>query len=535
MSNRSSSSILNDVIYKNFTIIWFTFRQLMFSRLNIGIIILVLIPLLISSLYATDAFPEGEEERYDDTDIYYDPTLDRYYFDDRTPPASVEITEDNIKYAYNENTFSINVEGISSGQITSMEVKFVYYYNLNDYNEILDDLLGLLESPGPPSGEPGNDKNTVGEDLFVTWNYTKADHDNWTSCTNQFYGTFGSSLRDLDSYQYWVRTGRLNVMPYAVEEQGIIVQFGYINLSGFYTNSGWSWDYWKLQLEFGKLDYVIFGTVGSELGGILDPGYLKEIEKTRLYWPNQITIFIDAFDNSTGEDARVGQAVYSTKVNNPRDSGEIAEVVEPEGHLVFIDAATGLFFIFLIPIIILLYTSSATADDKENRTITYFTSRPISKVNLLMSKYISAYLASFIMIVPSLVLTYFIMSGYKDGMDMALDNVRILGVFLGILILALFIYSAVFTFISTLIRHPLIVGLTYIFFFDQLISNLPFAINRIGISYYLNSIAYANLISYTEIFIYKPMDPWDAGIILVVATMIMLVFANLFYNEKDFH
>jgi ABC-2 type transport system permease protein len=208
---------------------------------------------------------------------------------------------------------------------------------------------------------------------------------------------------------------------------------------------------------------------------------------------------------------------------------------EDPGHVVFVEIGRVLYFTFIIPIIILLYISRSVAEDREYRTITYFLSRPISKPSILMSKYISALIAALIMVIPSMIVAYFITSGYKDGMDVAFDNIIILKTFIGVTILGLLVYSAIFTLYAALFKHPLIIGLIYSFFFDQLISYLNFKINRIGIGYYLVDIAASNLKKYNAIEIYEPIDPWVAGAILCVTTVILIFVSVIFYTEKDFH
>lgn len=535
MKKKDERNILNDIKYKNLTVFRFTFLQLMYSKMNIGIVVLILIPLLISGLFASGALKDEREfTEYEGlVEGGFAAEDDDFFFAGESEDNNIELTLNQFVYDYDNNEFTVDLDGRSSESVDYIMINITYYFSLTDWEDILED-VGDIFGGADNFIRDGEDEFTSNKSKAVTiWDYSFDDRFNWTTCTNKFIAYGDGQVQPLDFQPFNIKIGEVNVLPYSIDGDFGIFQFGLINFSASREGQDWVWSNWHLRLSFGGLDYLMSDFIGAGLPDIFDSGILSDLESSRLYWPDQVIIFIDGY-NATGENhTRNGQAVYSKTINKAINRDVTIE--EIPGYQVFLSAGGRLFFSFLIPVISLLYISVAIADDLEKRTLTYFLSRPISKTNLFMSKYFSAYTAQLVMIVPSMVLTYFIMSGYKDGMETAMDNIGILKVFLGMTFLGLLVYSAVFMLFASILRHPLIIGLIYIFFFDQLISNLGYSINRVGINYYLNSIAFSSLKGYGLVEVFKPIDTQSAVLILMIATVIMWIVANLFYTDKDFH
>jgi ABC-type transport system involved in multi-copper enzyme maturation permease subunit len=491
----------------------------------------------LSGLFASDAFVEEEEESSENT-YMFDPKKDNYYFDNDSSSVNISIINEDLNYDYNKNIFSVNLKGSNAGPVEYMDIKLVYYYDIGNLDDITNIIGDFLRVPNNIQGDNINNAVIDESKIFTELDYKADDYLNWTKCANKFYSvdqSNGVRREDYDSFTFNIKLNALNALPFPIENNLLTIQFGLINFSVDQTNNVLNWNSWDLYLEFGNLNFLISNQFGLDFSQFLDSDTIQKLEQSRIYWPDQLTIFINAYDNSTINRTQEGQAIYSHPIANPRSTDNNSESAETPGHIVFIIVGFGLYFTFIIPIISLLFTSAVVVDDRDNRTITYLLSRPISKVNIFMNKYFSAYLAALFMIVPSMILTYFIMSGYKDGIDTAMDNLKIIGVLIGLTVLGLFIYSAAFTLSTSIFKYPLVLGLIYIFFFDQLMSSMPFSINRIGIRYYLTTIASSNLGSYTAFEIYEPMDPWMAGLILCVAGIVMYILANLIFTERDFH
>src|SRR5438067_12204179 len=114
---------------------------------------------------------------------------------------------------------------------------------------------------------------------------------------------------------------------------------------------------------------------------------------------------------------------------------------------------------FTVPVLGVFYGTSLIADEVEDKTITYLFTRPIRRGAVLVGKYL-AYLACTVFVVlPSIVIVYLLivpMRGSLGGsfIDLVKD--------LSLLALGLAVYGAVFAFIGSAFKRPLLVGLIFV-------------------------------------------------------------------------
>jgi ABC-type transport system involved in multi-copper enzyme maturation permease subunit len=139
---------------------------------------------------------------------------------------------------------------------------------------------------------------------------------------------------------------------------------------------------------------------------------------------------------------------------------------------------------FTIPVLGVFYGTSLIADEVEDKTITYLFTRPIPKGAVLVGKYF-AYLACTVFVVlPSVVIVYLSivpMRGSLGGsfIDL-LKDLALLGI-------GLAVYGAVFAFIGARFRRPLLVGLVFIFGWEQAALAFPGYLKKFTVAYYLQA------------------------------------------------
>jgi ABC-2 type transport system permease protein len=140
---------------------------------------------------------------------------------------------------------------------------------------------------------------------------------------------------------------------------------------------------------------------------------------------------------------------------------------------------------FTVPVLGVFYGTSLMADEVEDKTITYLFVRPIKRGAVLFGKYL-AYLACTVFVVlPSVVLVYLLvvpMRGSLGGsfIDLIKD--------LSLLALGLAVYGALFAFIGAKFKRPLLVGLIFIFGWEQAALAFPGYMKRFTIAYYLQGL-----------------------------------------------
>lgn len=140
---------------------------------------------------------------------------------------------------------------------------------------------------------------------------------------------------------------------------------------------------------------------------------------------------------------------------------------------------------FTVPVLGVFYGTSLIADEIEDKTITYLFTRPIRRGAVLVGKYL-AYLASTIFVVlPSVMLVYLLivpLQGTLGGsfLDLVKD--------LSLLALGLSVYGALFAFIGAKFKRPLLIGLVFIFGWEQAALAFPGYLKYYTVAYYLQAL-----------------------------------------------
>jgi len=139
----------------------------------------------------------------------------------------------------------------------------------------------------------------------------------------------------------------------------------------------------------------------------------------------------------------------------------------------------------IVPLLGVFYGTSLIADEVEDKTITYLFTRPISKGSVLVGKYLAYLVCTIFVVLPSVVLVYLLivpMQGSLGGsfIDLVKD--------LALLALGLAIYGAVFAFIGAKFKRPLLIGLIFIFGWEQAALAFPGYLKYYTVAYYLQAL-----------------------------------------------
>ncbi|MGZ5423929.1 MAG: ABC transporter permease [Candidatus Aminicenantales bacterium] len=206
---------------------------------------------------------------------------------------------------------------------------------------------------------------------------------------------------------------------------------------------------------------------------------------------------------------------------------------------VFTDILMVFFLQFYIVILALFYGTSITAEEVENRTLSYLITRPIPKPAIVLGKFAAYSVLMFAMVAVSLALSFFIMNAARlSDMELYLNFLHYLGV-LGLGILA---YAAFFTFLGTILKRAIIVGLVFGFGWENVIQYFPGSTQRFSVVHYLKS-----LLPYHPtvgggggrgvallLFRLEPTKPLVAVLALAVITAALLALACWFFRMKEY-
>lgn len=155
------------------------------------------------------------------------------------------------------------------------------------------------------------------------------------------------------------------------------------------------------------------------------------------------------------------------------------------------------YFGLIIPLFTMYIASMMFNDETNDRTLTYLTTRPIHRFELIIVKYLS-----FLTIVPIFTavttglvyLSFGIFGGFQHWQ-------AALWYFLAAIIASI-VYGAFFMFMGLLFKNPLWFGLFFVFIWEFVLASFSQTLNNITIAYYIKSLIVYDL---------HPNDPFQSS------------------------
>jgi len=139
---------------------------------------------------------------------------------------------------------------------------------------------------------------------------------------------------------------------------------------------------------------------------------------------------------------------------------------------------------FTVPVLGVFYGTSLIADEVEDKTITYLFTRPIPKGAVLVGKYVAYMACTVFVVLPSVVIVYLSIVPMRGSLGASfLDLVKDLT----LLAIGLAVYGAVFAFIGARFKRPLLVGLIFVFGWEQTALAFPGYLKKFTVAYYLQA------------------------------------------------
>jgi len=190
-----------------------------------------------------------------------------------------------------------------------------------------------------------------------------------------------------------------------------------------------------------------------------------------------------------------------------------------------------LFLRFVIPILGVFYGTALMADEVEDKTITYLFTRPVPRGAILVGKYLAYLACTSLVVLPSVMLVYFLLIKVSEipatFMQLVTD--------LGLLFAGLAVYGALFAFIGAFFKRPLVIGLVFVMGWEQTAMALPGYMKRFTIAYYLQALVPHSMPSDGVVSILQGMfrDTPEASVCLTWLTVYLVVFLYLAAKTVD--
>jgi ABC-2 type transport system permease protein len=139
---------------------------------------------------------------------------------------------------------------------------------------------------------------------------------------------------------------------------------------------------------------------------------------------------------------------------------------------------------FIVPVLGVFYGTSLIADEVEDKTITYLFTRPIPRGAVLVGKYLAYVACTIFVVLPSVVLVYLLIVPLRGSLGAAFPD---LVKDLVMLAVGLAVYGAVFAFVGSAFKRPLLIGLIFVFGWEQAAMAFPGYLKKFTVIYYLQS------------------------------------------------
>jgi ABC-type transport system involved in multi-copper enzyme maturation permease subunit len=161
----------------------------------------------------------------------------------------------------------------------------------------------------------------------------------------------------------------------------------------------------------------------------------------------------------------------------------------PGGLEMFVIVTMMIYLQFIVIYACLLFGTSQFAEEEEQRTITYLTSRPLSNVELVIYKYIGFVLSIFFMFIIPVLLNFAIICTHTSY-DITSGFMFHLGQFIGLMFVAIAAWGAFFMLLGVALKkYALIAGLLYALFWETFVANIPNGIRYATVNHYIRSIS----------------------------------------------
>ncbi|HXD72890.1 MAG TPA: ABC transporter permease [Vicinamibacterales bacterium] len=144
-----------------------------------------------------------------------------------------------------------------------------------------------------------------------------------------------------------------------------------------------------------------------------------------------------------------------------------------------------LFVRFIVPVLGVFYGTSLIADEVDDKTITYLFTRPVPRSAVLLGKYFSYLACVVLLVLPSVIVVYFLIVPIGGSIGQSFPQ---LAADLGMLVVGLASYGAVFSWVGARLKRPLIVGLVFAFGWESTVLLIPGYLKRLSVAYYLQAL-----------------------------------------------
>jgi ABC-type transport system involved in multi-copper enzyme maturation permease subunit len=201
-----------------------------------------------------------------------------------------------------------------------------------------------------------------------------------------------------------------------------------------------------------------------------------------------------------------------------------------KGLDLFVTITMQVYLQFIILYACMLFGAALFAEEEENKTLTYLTSRPVSTFELVAYKYIGFVASVLVLFLIPLMLNFAIIAthtSYEKTSDFLFE----LAQYIGLMFVAIAAWGALFMFFGVFFRkYSLMVGLLYALLWETFVANFGTGIKFATVNYYIRSMAPVPFSTAAG------ETPWGQALAAMVGLAAACLFLSWYFQRgKDYN
>jgi len=200
------------------------------------------------------------------------------------------------------------------------------------------------------------------------------------------------------------------------------------------------------------------------------------------------------------------------------------DAANPDFNTLFYKIGLVFFFSFFIQVLSLFAGTSIINDEVNNKTLIYLTTKPISKSSILIGKFMANFLISILIMSIGLFLAY--TTALKNHNFALMELFSIIGVS----IISILSYSALFLFFGTILKRPVIIGLIFCFGWEPVTKLIGGNLTKFSFSFYINKLLPRNILEYSSF----PSSINSSLTSLLMFSLIFILLSTFVFTKKEY-
>ncbi len=185
----------------------------------------------------------------------------------------------------------------------------------------------------------------------------------------------------------------------------------------------------------------------------------------------------------------------------------------------------------LVPLLALFFGTSVVNDELDDKTLVYLVTRPVPRPAILLGKFAAAFTLALPIAGGGFTTAYLLArsGGMAGGSGFELAH------YLGVMALALFAYSAIFTLLGTFMKKAILFGLFFVFGWEFTVQFLPGVTQRLTLIHWIKSLLPAMPREMRfMLFHLEPSSAAASVLVLLLVGLLALATAALVFRHRAY-